>query len=68
MGEKSDGIDAGTMVDDDFACPGCDEYGSFHEITEEVNLIDETNDEEYLELQHIPVLHTLENGKLQVRV
>ena len=68
MGEKSDGVEPGTRCDEDFLCPGCDEYGTFHEIQEEVNIIDATNNEQHLELEHIPVLNTLDNGILQVRV
>ncbi len=68
MGEKNDDIAPGTRYDDNFACPGCDEYGTFQVIEEEVNMIDETNDEEFMELLHIPVRQILPNGKLQVRV
>ena len=68
MGEKSDSIEPGTRYDADFSCPWCDEYDSFHEITEEVNMIDETNDEQPLELEHVPVLHTLPDGILEIRV
>jgi len=49
-------------------CPGCEECGHFHEIEEEINIIDESNQEEYLELEHIPVINILDNSMLQVRV
>ncbi len=68
MGEKSDGITSGIRCDDDFLCPGCEECGYFHEIEEEINIINESNQEEYLELEHIPVINILENNMLQVRV
>ncbi len=57
MGEKTDGITSGVRCDDDFVCPNCEECGYFHEIEEEINIIDESNQEEYLELEHIPVIN-----------
>lgn len=68
MGEKTDGIGSGVRCDDNFLCPNCEECGYFHEIEEEVNIIDESNSEWYLELEHIPVINILENNILQVRV
>jgi len=62
MGEKGDEIASGVRCDDDFVCPGCDECGGFHEIEEEINVIDETNQDEYLELEHIPVIQILPPG------
>ena len=41
MGEKTDGIGSGVRCDDNFACPNCEECGYFHEIEEEINVIDD---------------------------
>lgn len=68
MGEQTDGIESGVRCDDDFLCAWCWESGHFHEIEEELNIIDATNQDQYLELEHIPVIQIKDNSLLEVRV
>lgn len=67
MGEQTDWIQSGVYCDDDFECPWCGESGYFHEIQEELNIIDASNNQWYLELEHIPVIH-LRDDILEIRV
>lgn len=65
--DRAEGIEAGTKIDDIWACPVCFEYDTFNHINEEVFYI-EDDSKDLIEQSHYIEASKIDNSKIEVTI